>query len=124
MRGVNDRNFFNAWQLLYRATCPGATRMLWQVGDVEWRKDRHSFFGSSYAVSNEVHTLRRNARNGAWLLMVVVENWWDGRNRSIKTTTWARVIDGEAKSVVAWMRGHERGAERVRAAPPAAAKSD
>jgi hypothetical protein len=120
MRGVNDRNFFNAWQLLYRATCPSATHTLWQVDDVEWRKDRHSFFGSAYAVSSEVHTLRRSARTGAWLLMVVIETWWDGQHQSIKATTWARVIDGEAKSVIAWMRGHERAAER--AAPAAAAK--
>jgi hypothetical protein len=72
MRGVNDRNFFNTWQLLYRKTCPSTTHTLWQTDDVEWRKERHSFFGSSYALSNEVHTLRRSGRNGGWLLMVVV----------------------------------------------------
>jgi hypothetical protein len=113
MRGVNDRNFFNTWQLLYRKTCPSATHALWQTGDVEWRKDRHSFFGSSYAMSHEVHTLRRSGRSGGWLLMVVIENWWDGEHEAIKTTTWARVIEGDAKAVVAWMREHQRRAEQT-----------
>lgn len=113
MRGVNDPNFFNAWQILYRETCPSATHSLWHAGDVEWRKDRHSFFGSSYAVSNEVHTLRRSAPGGAWVLVVVIENWWDGRREPIKTTTWARAIEGSAKDIVAWMRQHERNSTRA-----------
>jgi hypothetical protein len=111
MRGVNDRNFINTWQLLYRKSCPSATHTLWQVGDVEWRKDRHSFFGSSYAVSNEVHTLRRSGRNVKWLLMIVIENWWDGEHDPIKTTTWARVLDGDPKVVLTWMREHEKHGE-------------
>jgi hypothetical protein len=60
MRGVNDRNFFNSWQLLYKNSCPGATRTHWHVGDVEWQKDRHSYFGSAYSVTNEVHIRRRS----------------------------------------------------------------
>jgi hypothetical protein len=118
MRGVNDPNFFNAWQILHRETCPSPTHSLWHAGDVEWRKDRHSFFGSLYAVSNEVHTLRRSAPNGGWVLMVVIENWWDGRRESIKTTTWARAIEGSAKDIIAWMRARERnGARAVSEAP-------
>lgn len=113
MRGVNDRSFFNTWQLLYRKTCPSATHTLWQVGDVEWRKERHSFFGISYALSNEIHTLRRSGRNVGWLLMIVIENWWDGRHEAIKTTTWARVLEGDAKAVVAWMREREKREERA-----------
>jgi hypothetical protein len=118
MRGVNDPNFFNAWRILYRETCPSATHSLWHAGDVEWRKDRHNFFGSLYAVSNEVHTLRRSAPNGGWVLMVVIENWWDGRRESIKTTTWARTIEGTAKDVVAWMRERERNGARAGSEAP------
>jgi hypothetical protein len=113
MRGVNDPNFFNAWQILYRETCPSATHSRWQAADVEWCKDRHSFFGGSYAVSNEVHILRRAAPSGGWVLMVVIENWWDGEHESIKTTTWARAIEGNAKDIVAWMRERERNSARA-----------
>lgn len=49
MRGVNDKNFFNSWQILYRATCPNVTQSHWQVDDVDWHKERHSFFADSYA---------------------------------------------------------------------------
>jgi hypothetical protein len=113
MRGVNNRNFFNIWQLLYRDTCPAATQNLWQVGDIEWRRERHSFFGTAYAVSNEVHLLRRRGRSSGWLLMVVIENWWNERHDVLKSTTWARVVDGNPKTVIAWMREHERQAERA-----------
>ena len=113
MRGVNDRNFFNTWQLLYRQSCPSTSHTLWQVGDVEWRKERHSYFGSSYAVSNEVHLLRRSGREVRWLLMIVIENWWDGAHEPIKTSTWARVLEGNANAVVAWMRENERRGERA-----------
>ena len=58
MRGVNDRNFLNAWRLVQRATCPDAERTTWRVGDVEWGKERISFAGTSYRVSLEVHLLR------------------------------------------------------------------
>jgi hypothetical protein len=92
MRGVNDRNFFNAWQILCRATCPNATESARQVGDVEWRRERHSFFGSSYVFSFEVHLLRRSGRGGGWLLMVVIENRWNEKHYVLKTATWARVI--------------------------------
>jgi hypothetical protein len=113
MRGVNDRNFLNIWQLLYRQSCPSTSHTLWQVGDVEWRKDRHSYFGSSYALTDEVHLLRRGGRDGRWLLMIVIENWWDGTHEPIKTSTWARVLEGDAKAVVAWMRENERRGERA-----------
>jgi hypothetical protein len=110
MRGVNDKNFFNTWKILYRATCPSPTQTAWQVADVEWRKQRHSFFSSSYAQSTDVHLLRRGRSQtaSAWLLMVVVENWWSGDNVLLKTMTWSRVIEGNPKTVVGWMRAQER----------------
>jgi hypothetical protein len=114
MRGVNNRNFFNSWQILYRATCPGASEARWRVDDVEWRKDRHSFFGSAYAISLEVHLLSRAARGGAgWVLMVVVENWWSDKHDALKTSTWARVVEGTQKAVVAWMREREHSRDRA-----------
>ena len=107
MRGVNDRNFLNLWQIVYRATCPGLDRAQWRVGDVEWRKDRHSFNGDVYSFGHEVHFLAcRSSR--PWRLMVVSEYWWDAERESIRSTTWARVLDGEARAVMAWVFAQER----------------
>ncbi len=109
MRSVNDAKFFNTWQILYRATCPNATETQWKAGDVEWRKERHSFFGTSYAISLEMHLLSRIVRNGeAWVLLVVIENWWNAKRDVLKSSTWARVLEGNPKSVVAWMREKEQ----------------
>jgi hypothetical protein len=111
MRGVNDRNFMNAWQILYRASCPSPTQALWRVEDVLWRKERHSFFASSYSVSIDVHLLRREPKRGAgWQLMVVVENWWSGGNEIVKTSNWARTVEGNARDVVAWVASRQRPA--------------
>ncbi|MBS0222524.1 MAG: hypothetical protein JSR91_17480 [Proteobacteria bacterium] len=107
MRGVNDRNFFNLWQILYRATCPNPRQVHWQIGDVDWRKDRHSFSGTDYAVTLEVHHLRHAGR-GAWTLMVAVEHWWDGAGAALKTTTWARVVQGNPKSIIGWLQQQEQ----------------
>lgn len=110
MRGVNDKNFFNSWQILYRATCPNAAQSHWQVDDVDWHKERHSFFADSYAMSIDVHLLRRRRPNatGSWKLMIVIENWWSGDNELLRTATWARVVEGNPKAVLNWMRVQER----------------
>lgn len=110
MRGVNDKNFVNSWQILYRATCPKTSPSHWQVDDVEWHKARHSFFGESYAMSIDVHLLRRRKPNatGSWKLLVVIENWWSGDSELLKTTTWARVLEGSPKAVVSWMGAQQR----------------
>lgn len=116
MRGVNDRNFLNAWHILQRATCPSATQMTWTVGDVAWQKERHSFSGGSYSVSLEIHLLRRAVRApNAWQLMMVLEYWWDGKHEMIKNSTWGRVLDGNPKAVLAWLREQEQGHGRAAA---------
>jgi len=108
MRGVNDRSFFNAWHILERATCPSAAHTAWNVGDVAWQKERHSFSGGSYAISLDVHLLRRAARGAnAWQLMVVIEYWWDSEREVIRNSTWARVLNGNPKAVLSWLRQQE-----------------
>jgi hypothetical protein len=109
MRGVNDRNFFNYWQVLYRATCPNPNQTHWRVGDVDWRKERHSYSGADYAVTLEVHHLRRAGRDGtSWALMVAMEHWWDENGESLKDTSWARVIEGNPRTIIGWLLRQER----------------
>ncbi|MGH7013625.1 MAG: hypothetical protein ACREEL_05625 [Stellaceae bacterium] len=102
MRRVNDRNFLNRWQILHQASCPGLHATSWRVGDVAWRKNRLSFTGPDCAVTLELHHLDRTSAR--WALLVVVEHWWDGKNEPIKATTWARVLTGSPKAVIAWLR--------------------
>ena len=108
MRGVNDHNFLNFWQILYRATTPRTGQTRWRVGDVDWRKDRHSFSGVDYAVTLEVHHLRYVPRSGAsWTLMVVSEHWWDGDGEVLKSNSWARAVAGNPKAIMAWLRAQD-----------------
>jgi hypothetical protein len=109
MRGVNDRNFLNFWQILYRATCPSPAQTHWHVGDVDWRKDRHSFSGTDYAVTLEVHLLRRTARDGgAWALMVATEHWWHASAEPLRSTSWARVLEGNPRVITSWLQRQDK----------------
>lgn len=122
MRGVNDRNFFHFWQILYRATCPSPNRTHWQVGDVDWRKERHSFSATDYAVTLEIHHLRHGGGSAAaWGLMVVIERWWDGDGESLKDNTWARVASGSPRAIIGWLVQQEKVRAALRGQPNAPA---
>jgi len=113
MRGVNDRNFINLWQILHRVTCPTLEESRWRVGDVEWRKDRHSFSGCDYALALEVHSLQHAAKAGlGWKLLVTIEHWWDSDRAVLRSTTWARVVAGSSKAVIAWLKQQQAIAAR------------
>jgi len=112
MRGVNDRNFLNLWHILERATCAGPDQTRRCVGDVEWLKERHSFAGSDYSLSLEVHRLSRRSQGGAgWQFIVTIENWWNGNREVLRSTTWARVTAGDPKAVMAWVKQQEKAYE-------------
>ena len=105
MRRVNDRNFLNLWQILYRASSPHPGQTRWRVGDVDWCKERHSFSGPDYAVTMEVHCLRSpRSTSRPWSLMVVTEHWWDDRGEPLKSASWARVTSGNPREIAAWLR--------------------
>ncbi len=116
MRGLNDRSFLNLFQIVHRANCPEPTRGRWRIDDVEWRKDRHTFSGAGYAFSTEVHQIRRPGgdRQG-WALMVVAEYWWDERQEVLRSSTWAKALDGNVQVIAAWFRDRER--QRTARAP-------
>lgn len=108
MRGLNDRKFLNLFQIVHRASCPDPTNSHWRVGEVDWRKDRHTFSGAGYAFSTEVHQLRRAAGGSDWALMVVTEYWWDTRREVLRSTTWAKALEGSAPVIAAWFRDHDK----------------
>ncbi|HUN46867.1 MAG TPA: hypothetical protein VMU85_10110 [Stellaceae bacterium] len=116
MRGLNDRKFLNLFQIVHRASFPDPSRGHRTIDDVEWRKDRHTFTGGGYSFSTEVHQLRRPGKDRAgWELMIVAEYWWDGRHEPLRSTTWAKALQGSASAIAAWFRDQDRSRP---AAPP------
>ena len=105
-RNLNNRAFFLQWELLYAATNPGYRKDQWDVGGVEWNKDRHSYWGEHYSVSLDVHRLIcRQKGGGAWQLLVVAETWWGpDRDRSIRNTRWCKVLAGTSQQISEWVR--------------------
>ncbi|HTZ80173.1 MAG TPA: hypothetical protein VMC10_19845 [Stellaceae bacterium] len=110
MRGLNDRRFLNLFQIVHRASFPDPTRTHRSIGDVEWRKDRHTFAGAGYSFSTDIHQLRHAGKNRAgWELMVVTEHWWDARHEPLRSATWVKALQGSAPAIAAWFRDQEQG---------------
>jgi len=104
MKGVNDRKFLNQWRLVLDSTNPGLDKDRWRVGDVQWSRARHNYTGPSHAFSIEVHTLeRQQAGQLDWRLLVVTETWWDSKKEPLRTTRWARVDEGSARTAINWI---------------------
>ena len=115
MRNLNSRSFFWAWQTLYGASNPGHLKEHWRVDGVEWRKERHAYWGLHYSVQHEVHRLEhRNGDKNDWELLIVVERWWGAdREKSIRDTSWCRVLRGRPDRIVAWIK--KQGARQLSA---------
>ncbi len=113
MRGLHSRSFFWRWQAVYAASNPGHLKDRWEVDGVAWTKERHAYWGHSYSVQLEVHRLER--KSGAkvdWRMLVVIERWWGpDREKSIRVTSWCKLISGRPERVLAWLR--KQDAERV-----------
>jgi hypothetical protein len=108
MTKLNSRGVLDRWQIVQRATIPGAECENWQVDGVDWRRQRHAFAGGGYSFAVEIHRLAC-ARPGksSWSLMVVVEHWWGADKEVLKTASWARRLSGSSASIFAWVRDHE-----------------
>jgi hypothetical protein len=105
---LSSNSFLNRWHILHRATIPNPECAQWQVGGVTWRRQRHAFAGDGYSFAVEVHTLafpREGKR--AWSLMVVTEHWWGRDKEVLRSTTWAKRLAGDARSIWNWVREHE-----------------
>jgi hypothetical protein len=110
LRSLNSRSFFWQWRAVYASSNPGQLKDRWEVGGVEWSRERHTYWGGHYSVQLEIHRLEQ--RRGAaphWQLLVVIERWWGpDRDKSIRDTAWCKLISGKADQVRAWLRQQER----------------
>jgi len=117
MANLNSRSFFWQWQNLYAASNPGYLKNHWQVDDVDWTKEGHSYWGEQYSVQFEIHRLEyRPAKAAEWTLLVVVERWWGpDREKTIRDTSWCRAVNGRADRIQAWVKKQTVRAQTVTA---------
>jgi hypothetical protein len=104
VRNLTDASFAMAFSLVLDATNAGRKRSHWQVGGVQWQRDRLTYGGPTYAFQCEVHTLRHTA-SPSWTLLYVMETWWDeGRKSVVRDNRWGRLLAGRKAEVLAWFR--------------------
>jgi hypothetical protein len=108
MSRVGDRQFLYHWQVVKAATQPHPEATTWRVGDVEWRRSRHSIRTPDHAVALDVCRMDRRKTDESWSVMIVAEAWWDERGRLVRSQLWAAHLSGERNAIAAWL---ERQAE-------------
>jgi hypothetical protein len=112
MKTLSSVSFFRAFDLMVGASNPGLKRDRWNVEDVYFARDRHSFSGGTHCFAIEIFLLSRPGRNG-WELLVVKENWWKaGQAHAIKTFRWSQRTGGHSKAIIAWLRSKEHAWQR------------
>ncbi|MBN9085967.1 MAG: hypothetical protein J0J01_03575 [Reyranella sp.] len=104
MRTFTDAAFANVFALALDATNAGRRLNRWQVGGVEWCRERLSHGGPIYTFHCEVHMVTR-AAVPAWRLLYVTETWWDEAGETaIRDARWGRLLQGQRSDVFAWFR--------------------
>ncbi len=108
MANLNSRSFLDSWQIIRSATAPSPDCKRWQVGDVDWQRQRHAFTGDGCSFAIEIHRLVCAGSGAAsWSLMVVSEHWWGEDKEALKSSSWARRLSGSSAAIFAWARKHE-----------------
>jgi hypothetical protein len=108
MNRIGDRRFLYCWQVLKAATQPDPEATTWRVGDVEWRRGRHSIRTPDYAVALDVCRLDRRRGGGErgggeWSVMIIGESWWDEHRRLLRYQLWATHLSGDRNAITAWI---------------------
>lgn len=125
MKSLAQPSFFRVFDLLLGATNPGLKLSAWMRDDVAWERERHSFTGPKHGLSIEIITLTRPGRHG-WSIMIVKEYWWIGKeSKAVKSTRWAKPIEGTRNDIMNWFRAQEGALDRklVASKAPIAARA-
>jgi hypothetical protein len=116
MKSLAQPSFFRTFDLLLGATNPGLKHSSWTRDGVAWERERHSFTGPKHGLSIEIVTLTRPGRRG-WSIMIVKEYWWVGKeSKAVKSTRWAKPIEGRREDIMHWFRAQESALNRELAA--------
>lgn len=82
-------------------------RTKWSYRGVDWIRERHSFNGSATGFAIDQYLITKPSPGG-WTLLVVKEMWWDGGDKSIRSTQWAKLLSGSRAKTLEWLRAEER----------------
>ncbi len=82
-------------------------RTKWTHRGANWSRQRHSYTSSNSAFAIEQYLITKPNPNG-WTLLVVKEMWWDGEEKPIRSTQWAKPLSGKRVKILEWLRGEER----------------
>jgi hypothetical protein len=107
MKSMGHPSFFRVFDLLLSTTNRGLKQTRWSHDGVEFERERHSFTGARHGLTIEIFDLTC-ARPRGWSLIVTKEYWWAGlESRALKNLRWARLLSGERKDALDWMRRQE-----------------
>lgn len=107
VRTFADPSFFRLIHLLVGEAHSDLRRTTWTHRGVSWVRQRHNFAGSTFSFSIEQYLITRpNA--GGWSLLVVKEMWWDGDDKPIRSTQWAKLLSGKRAKALEWLKAEER----------------
>lgn len=101
MSRIGDRKFLHGWQMIKTATQPDHLATNWRVGEVEWRRCRHSITTPDHATALDIHRLDHSART--WSVMVVSKSWWNERRLLIRSQLWATHLSGDRGAITSWI---------------------
>lgn len=107
MRTFADPSFFRLIYALLDEARPGLRRTKWSHRGVNWQRQRHSFTSSETGFAIDQYLITKPGPSG-WTLLVVKEMWWDGNDKSIRSTQWGKPLSGSRVKVLEWLRGEER----------------
>jgi len=104
LKSFSDSRFALLFNRIVSATNPRLEKDGWRAAEVEFRRERHNYWGRDYAFSMEIYTLRSVSKD-KWELLVVRENWWTGdRRNTVRSGHWGKLVSGRRDSVLAWFK--------------------
>ena len=107
MRTFADTSFFRLFDGLLGEARPDLRSTAWSHRGVDWIRERHTFNGRGAGFAIDQHVITRSGRDG-WSLLIVRESWWDGHDKPLRSTQWAKPLSGSRASLLRWLREEER----------------
>lgn len=106
MRTFASSSFFRLIYGLLGEAHSDLRRTKWEHRGVNWTRERHTFNGSASGFVIDQYLLTKPNPNG-WTLLVVKEMFWDGNDKPIRSTQWAKPLSGSRSKMLEWFRGEE-----------------
>lgn len=107
VRTFADPSFFRLIHTLLGEAQSNLRRTKWTHRGVAWIKQRHTYTGNNSSFVIEQYLITKPDPNG-WTLLVVKEMWWDGDDKPIRSTQWAKPLSGKRAKTLEWLKAEER----------------